>query len=348
VGGIWTSGRSITEWVAEMVGLRAGLAISEQDVARSMARTGYPDWYPGVSEEVTRVRSEVVEIAAYSAMDAYCVPGAMRATAPLHLAVGKVIGDRELARSASEFIVQQMRAQDPQPRRHSLFSLGLLRSTDIASELGAVMVAEARAAYGDQLACAVEATLREITFRESLNPWRWTQTVDWGGRLALSELFESDSTLAVHGRFFDQRFINYLVCSFEEIGAIHWRKFEAMVAEYFHRSGFQVELGPGRNDNGVDIRIWESSHEPGESPVTIIQCKRERRKITKVVVKALAADVQWEGAKEGLLVATTDWSPGAREVVRTRSYPLREIDPPMLRSWLAHMHDPSSGVWLPA
>jgi hypothetical protein len=130
VGGIRTSGRSIIEWVTELVGFKAGLAISERDVARSLDRAGYPDWYPGVSDELTRVRSEEVEIVAYSAMDAFCVPGAMRITVPLDRAVGRAIGDWNLARRASDFMAQKMLAHNPWFHRDDLFSRYRLPSTE--------------------------------------------------------------------------------------------------------------------------------------------------------------------------------------------------------------------------
>ncbi|BFO23145.1 hypothetical protein SHKM778_95330 (plasmid) [Streptomyces sp. KM77-8] len=79
----------------------------------------------------------------------------------------------------------------------------------------------------------------------------------------------------------------------------------------------------------------------------IVQCKRERLKISKVVVKALAADVAWEHARTGMLVATVDWSPGAREVVRTRSYPVQEVNGEAVRSWLKAMQSSDTGLWLP-
>ncbi|NIY65562.1 hypothetical protein SMALB_3565 [Streptomyces malaysiensis] len=170
----------------------------------------------------------------------------------------------------------------------------------------------------------------------------------WPDALELAELFNSESATASCGRFFDQRFVNYLASNYEEIGSVNWRKFEALVAEHFHRAGFEVQLGPGRNDGGVDIRVWESGVNADDSPPTmIIQCKREKRKITKVVIKALAEDVRWEKAQQGLLVATSDWLPGAREVVKTRSYPVVEVNRDAVHGWLRDMRSVGSGLWIP-
>jgi restriction system protein len=198
------------------------------------------------------------------------------------------------------------------------------------------------------VADAVHVAIERINFHAVRTPWLQEITKTWKDTLELAELFSSESVTASYGQFFEQRFINYLASNFEEVGSVNWRKFEGPVAEYFYRAGFEVELGAGRNDNGVDIRVWESGELTDSTPPTlIVQCKRERRKIEKVVVKALAADVTWEGARQGLLVATTDRAPGTREVVRTRCYPVTEVNKDVLRTWLLEMRETNKGLWLP-
>ncbi|MFJ6617336.1 restriction endonuclease [Kitasatospora sp. NPDC091335] len=350
VGATWTSGRHIIEWVTELIGARAGLAISEEDVAYSLKRTGYGDWYPGTSNEITRVRSETLTIIAYSAMDAFYIPGAFRGIGGLVPELRKILGDNDLASRAAAFVVQMTREREAPDSPISLWDVEVHmghRFDPMPDERRATILREASRLGGEDFLSAVSATLDEAEFQASIEPWRWNPgSSEWSDVLALADLFKSDSSVATYGRFFDQRFVNYLAGNFEEIGQIHWRKFEALIAEYFHRSGFKVELGPGRNDNGVDIRVWEDGRDDGTPPLMIVQCKREQRKISKVVVKALAADVQWENAQQGLLVATTEWSPGARETVRTRSYPVREVNTDALRTWLSEMRTPDKGMWL--
>ncbi len=91
--------------------------------------------------------------------------------------------------------------------------------------------------------------------------------------------------------FFDQRFINYLSANFDTINQINWRKFEGLIAEFFDRSGFTVEIGPGRNDDGVDVRLWPKTYDNHLPPSMLVQCKRQKEKIEKVVVKVLYADI---------------------------------------------------------
>ncbi|MGV9376539.1 restriction endonuclease [Nonomuraea sp. NPDC003707] len=279
--------------------------------------------------------------------------GALRATdQPIVAGIKERLGDLDLAVQAAEFVIGRIYYPARQPH---LVDLGpsplavIINPIHVEPNRTRELIEEARELAGQALAGAVSVALDEIAFRYARSVIRLGASEKvWGDSLELSELFDSESTMATYGRFFDQRFIDYLVANFDQIGDINWRKFEALTAEHFYRQGFEVELGAGRNDNGVDLRIWESgARDEGATPTIIVQCKREKHKIQKVVVKALAADVEWEGAKQGLLVATAEWLPGAREVAKTRSYPVREVNPTTLREWLATMKTTGSGLWLP-
>ncbi|MFM9587267.1 restriction endonuclease, partial [Streptomyces caniscabiei] len=92
--------------------------------------------------------------------------------------------------------------------------------------------------------------------------------------------------------------------------------------EWFQREGYDVELGPGRNDGSIDVRLWQPGAAPGAPPAVIVQCKRQTRKIERIVVKALYADVLAEGAGAGLVVTTSDISPGAARDIAARAYPI--------------------------
>jgi hypothetical protein len=66
----------------------------------------------------------------------------------------------------------------------------------------------------------------------------------------------------------------------------------------------------------------------GLPSAVLVQCKRERRKISKTVVKALWADIEAEGADSGLVVTTSALSPGARTLGTGRGYAIDEpIEP---------------------
>ena len=78
----------------------------------------------------------------------------------------------------------------------------------------------------------------------------------------------------------------------------------------------------------------------------IVQCKRQRGKINKVVVKALWADVHTEKAESGLVVTTSDLSRGATGVINARAYPVTVANGSQVRSWIAAMRKPAAGVVL--
>jgi restriction system protein len=126
---------------------------------------------------------------------------------------------------------------------------------------------------------------------------------------------------------------------------MHWRKFEELTAEYFKREGFNVELGPGSNDDGIDVRVWTPTQDmASDPPHMIIQCKRQKDKVEKVVVKGLYADVQFQNAECGLIVTTSELSPGAKKVISIRGYPIEEINNAGLRKWLTALQVPGSGI----
>ena len=174
-------------------------------------------------------------------------------------------------------------------------------------------------------------------------PWVHFRRVEWSDEAELRDLFSSEDLSTPHGHFFDQRYIDYLERNFPRIDDLKWRKFEGLTAEYFDRQGFAVELGPGRDDDGVDIRVWDTE-KSSRPPLLIIQCKRTREKVGKVVVKALWADMQAEEAGGGLIVTTSSLSPGARRVCIARGYPVGEADRSALRLWLHALRTPGTGI----
>ena len=167
---------------------------------------------------------------------------------------------------------------------------------------------------------------------------------EWEDEAELKELFRSEGLETLYGSFFDQRYIDYLHRNFEDIDRINWRKFEGLTGEYFDRQGFRVEMGPGRGDDGVDVRVWPGRELSESPPAIIIQCKRQRQAVSKVVVKSLYADVLDAGASSGLIVTTSKLAPGARDVCAVRSYPIGEADREMVRQWVREMRKPGLGT----
>ncbi len=142
--------------------------------------------------------------------------------------------------------------------------------------------------------------------------------------------------------------MNYLAQNPGALDSMNWRKFEGLTGEFFARTGHHVELGPGRNDGSIDARVWPSQDSTGGPPAIIVQCKREKRSVGKVVVKALWADMVSEHATSGLIVTTNSLSSGARDVCVARAYSIAAAERPALLGWLHAMRSPSHGVFLGA
>lgn len=173
----------------------------------------------------------------------------------------------------------------------------------------------------------------------------FTRTERVKDAVKLTALFASEK-LPIDGTFFDQRFINYLSGKPELVQEMHWRQFEGLTAEWLSQQGYVVELGPGRDDGGVDVRAWAEGAAAGTPPAMIVQCKRERGKVGKVVVKALWADVYAEKASSGLIVTTNDVSPGAAKVIEARAYPVTVANGAQVRNWVSAMRKPAAGIVL--
>ncbi|MER9374252.1 restriction endonuclease [Mesorhizobium sp. M0491] len=164
--------------------------------------------------------------------------------------------------------------------------------------------------------------------------WGSVRNVEWRDTVELSGLFKSAGLETQHTKFFDQRYVDYLSQNFDEIDKMHWRKFEGFTAEFFDREGFRVSLGPGSNDGGVDLRVYPIDASPDRPPMILVQCKRQKAKIDKTLVKSVYADVLNEKAGSGLIVTTSVLSPGAEATRTARNYPLEAADRATLRTWI--------------
>ncbi len=75
-------------------------------------------------------------------------------------------------------------------------------------------------------------------------------------RLALDKLFSGEHIPGDPTVYLDQRYIDFLAKNGEDFGRIHWRNFERLATEFFRRQGYEVDLGKGTKDGGVDVRVW--------------------------------------------------------------------------------------------
>jgi restriction system protein len=189
--------------------------------------------------------------------------------------------------------------------------------------------------------------LSKINAAMIASPWGDLRQVEWRNQIDLKDLFESEGLDVEYGSFIDQRYIDFLHANFDDLDRMHWRKFEQLTAEFLDRSGYRVELGPGRGDDGVDVRAWSKDGEASR-PHIIVQCKRQRASVGKTVIKSLYADVIHEEAISGLLVTTSKISPGAEATRFARAYPINVADRITLKKWLDALRVPGVGDFEPS
>lgn len=200
--------------------------------------------------------------------------------------------------------------------------------------------------YGELGTVIASEVVLAIFIEQRVNAWTNVNNTQWKDIKDLEELFKSESLETQYGSFLDQRFIHYLVNNFDDIDKIHWRKFEGMACEFFDKKGCHVEIGPGRNDGGIDLRVWDKKGNPEGPACILVQCKRQKSKVEKVVVKALWADMVDENAKSGLIVTSSALSKGAKAVCNARNYNIDEVNRNTLLSWLKEMRIPGHGIFM--
>lgn len=98
----------------------------------------------------------------------------------------------------------------------------------------------------------------------------------------------------------------------DDLQKLDWREFEILLARVFQAQGFTTELGPGRGDGGVDIRIFH--RDPIGDVLTLVQAKKysPRNKIGLEAVAALYGVADMEKATRSMVVTTSSYQPAAK------------------------------------
>ena len=98
----------------------------------------------------------------------------------------------------------------------------------------------------------------------------------------------------------------------DQFTRLHWREFEKLVAEVLTAQGFEVELGPGHADGGVDIRLLQ--RDPIGDILTLVQVRKYDAKypIRLEAVQALHGVKAAEEADNSMFVTTSRYLPSAK------------------------------------
>lgn len=315
---------------SEIVGYKAGLALNEEHIREHLR--GYEEFVDGDRDDVVVVDSaEFDDAVAILLHEVGHTP--VRHPVMPGLALSRLFADVDGAQEKllrfSEILNEEVSEQS---------GGGPIDLTPVLLRAREVLGPD-----GTRIALAF-AEMAQLRIQQ--DPWSGMRRTEWVDIARLDDLFRSESLQTPYGRYIDQRFVDYLERNDSALDDMNWRKFEGLTCEFFNRAGFHVEIAEGRNDGGIDARVWPSSQSRDEPPAILVQCKRQRQKVEKVVVKALWADVVDEGAASGLIVTTSALSPGAAKVCHARSYPVHEANRATIRGWLHSMRTPFAGVFL--
>jgi restriction system protein len=361
MGAIWFSRAQLLGSVSEMVGYKSGVALDTSQIV-DLSPEHYQDYFVGEMDNAVRVRSEEFE-----EIIAGLLHGLGNIDSP-SIAPGRIKMFHRLKEKPEELKLYFLLVDAMSDRLASLLSAGGIQPPNHDGDGGvyqrisrpAMMMGSERILRFDRKEFAQFAYTRFGETGYSLavamiddfnadihrNPWLGYREQQFDDIVALTELFRSESLTTSTGTFLDQRFIDYLHANEPDVSKMNWRKFEGLVGEYFTREGYIIELGPGRGDDGIDARVWPKERAPGDPAAIVVQCKRQKEAISKVVVKSLWADILAERAHSGLIVTTSKLSPGAQKTCKAREYPIEVADGKSVSRWLEAMKSPKAGMFL--
>lgn len=334
MGSIIFGPRVLPDNLTEIAGYKVGLAMSIEEICDHLTGTPFPDTVRDGETSGIRLRSDEYEDLYYNLLhrigytkELYQGPSIEQARLFHRFKANATELDFYMAVSSTmtHFMRIGIQNDDPKPTEPK------------------VILAEVKKMFGDPgVKIAIE--MYEIINRGiRMNPHRDIGN-EWTNPLELKGLFQGTDKQPEKGRFIDQRYIDYLSNNHDRIGDMHWRQFEKLTAEFYEHDGYKVDLGPGSGDDGVDVRVWKPDASPGDSPLCIVQCKRQKHKIEKVVVKGLHTDVQFERAEYGVIVTTSELSPGAKTTISARGYDIQAVERDGVKGWLTRLRTPGSGI----
>lgn len=335
MGGIWLTNFELLNTLSETVGYKSGLALNKQEFLEYIRDEDWKKFFCGKKEYVVRIRSEEFE----------------EEVTNILFGIGH-LESRVIPSMSTVYFVKKYKDHPEILEGIFLLHKKHFDSMIKAAEISGIkkldpsnLMRECHNLFGIKGVEILIEFIKCLNYSIENNPFSDIRRVEWNNVIELEGLFNEASLKTSYGTFFDQRYIDYLAKNFGRIDQIHWRKFEGLTAEYFNREGFEVEIGPGQNDDGVDVRVWGKSDGIAK-PLILIQCKRQKEKINKMVVKSLWADVAFEKAESGLVVTSSTFSPGASKVCRARGYPIKEANRNTLKKWLNELKSPGTGIFL--
>lgn len=114
---------------------------------------------------------------------------------------------------------------------------------------------------------------------------------------------------------------------------LHWRDFEILLFRIFQNHGYSAILGPGQNDGGIDLRLWQPN--PIGDILTVVQAKRYApdSRIDLQPVQAIYGAAKAEPAAQAMFVTTSSYTPAAHKFAARVSSELQLRDSEDIIDW---------------
>jgi len=119
----------------------------------------------------------------------------------------------------------------------------------------------------------------------------------------------------------------------QKLYALTDRKMEILISEIFRNQGYRTILGPGKNDKGIDVTLYQKDEI--DQIVTLVQVKKYKDSlpIKFDAVAALSMIVEEEKANRGLFVTTSRYLPQARNFAEKQRGRLVLADSANVAEW---------------
>ena len=169
--------------------------------------------------------------------------------------------------------------------------------------------------------------------REARRAAYWENAFALISQFNLTEKHDGSNILQITSSINDS-LIEHLLKHPTDLQSMKPRTFEELIAELFHRSGFDVELTRSTRDGGYDI-IAIGNHQIAASKY-LIECKRyaETRKVDIQPVRSLYGVVQDERATKGILVTTSSFTSPAEDFLKRNRWVLEGRAFDDIKNWL--------------
>lgn len=124
----------------------------------------------------------------------------------------------------------------------------------------------------------------------------------------------------------------------EALLKLDWRNFEVLIYELFRHQSYEVELGPGRGDGGIDMTLLQT--DPIGDILTAVQVKRYRpnRPIDLQAIQALHGAADANELQKTAFVTTSRYLPSAKEFAQRENVGMDLFLSDDVIKWCRHAH----------